>query len=184
MTVDYYNTGTRRKMKSRLQVLDHEISIQTKDGIEYISITDIARHKNPDQPDVIIGNWLRNRNTIEFLGMWEQLNNPEFKPVEFDGFKKEAGLNSFTLTPNQWIEATKAIGLQSRPGRYGGTYAHKDIAFEFATWISAEFKLFLIANNGLEQSERLTRLNQIAISQMKDPASDHWPVRLEKDSSK
>jgi len=171
-------------MKSRLQVLEHEISTQIRDGIEYISITDIARHKNPDSTDVIIGNWLRNRNTIEFLGVWEQLNNPEFKLVEFHGFKKEAGLNSFTLTPNQWIEATKAIGLLTKPGRYGGTYAHKDIAFEFAMWISAEFKLFLIANNGLEQSEQLPRLIQIAISEMKNLGTDHRLVRLEKDSSK
>jgi len=171
-------------MKSRLQILDHEISTLTSDGIEYISITDITRHNNPDRTDIIIRNWLQNRNTIEFLGVWEQLNNPKFRLTEFHGFKTEAGLNSFTLTPNQWIEATKAIGLLSKPGRYGGTYAHKDIAFEFATWVSAEFKLILIANNGLEQSEQLTRLIQIAISQMKNPGADHRLVRLEKDSSK
>ena len=91
-----------------------------------------------------IRNWLRNRNTIEFLGIWERLNNPDFKPVEFDGFRKQAGLNSFTLTPKQWIENTGAIGIISKAGRYGGTYAHKDIAFEFASWISVEFKLYLI----------------------------------------
>ncbi|WP_250657470.1 KilA-N domain-containing protein [Alkalimarinus coralli] len=131
-------------MKSKLQVLDQGISTITKDGIEYICITDIARYKKSDRTDDLIRNWLRNRNTIEFLGIWEQLNNPDFKPVEFDGFKKEAGLNSFTLTPKQWIESTNAIGLISKQGRYGGTYAQKDIAFEFASWISVEFKLYLI----------------------------------------
>ncbi len=131
-------------MKPKLQVLDQEIATATKDGIEYINITDIARFKNPDRTDIIIGNWLRNRNTVEFLGIWEQLNNPNFKPIEFDGFKKEAGLNSFTLTPKQWIAKTSAIGLISKPGRYGGTFAQKDIAFEFASWISVEFKLYLI----------------------------------------
>lgn len=131
-------------MKSKLHVLDQEIATTIKDGIEYICITDIARYKNSDRTDDLIRNWLRNRNTIEFLGIWEQLNNPDFKPVEFDGFKKQAGLNSFTLTPKQWIAKTSSIGLLSKPGRYGGTFAQKDIAFEFASWISVEFKLYLI----------------------------------------
>lgn len=131
-------------MKAKLQVLDQEIGTTSKDGIEYLCITDIARYKNPERTDDLIRNWLRNRNTIEFLGIWEQLNNPGFKPVEFDGFKAQAGLNSFTLTPKQWIEQTAAIGLISRAGRYGGTFAQKDIAFEFASWISVEFKLYLI----------------------------------------
>ncbi len=111
---------------------------------DFISLTDIARHRKSDHTDDLIRNWLRNRNTIEFLGIWESLNNPDFKPVEFDGFRREAGLNSFSLTPRQWIQATGAVGIVSKPGRYGGTFAHKDIAFEFATWISVEFKLFLI----------------------------------------
>lgn len=131
-------------MKPKLQVLDQNIATTTKDGVEYICITDIAKYKNAGRSDDLIRNWLRNRNTIEFLGIWEQLNNEDFKPVEFDGFKKQAGLNSFTLTPKQWIESTSAIGLISKQGRYGGTYAQKDIAFEFATWISVEFKLYLI----------------------------------------
>ena len=91
--------------------------------------------------DDIIKNWLRNRNTIELLGFWELLHNPDFKPVEFDGFRKQAGLNSFTMTPKKWIEMTNSIGIISKSGRYGGTFAHKDIAFEFASWISIEFKL-------------------------------------------
>jgi hypothetical protein len=129
---------------SKLQVLNREISIHRRKEEDYICITDIARYKNSDRTDDLIRNWLRNRNTLEFLGIWEHLNNPGFKPVEFDGFKKQAGLNSFTLTPKQWIEKTNAIGIISKSGRYGGTYAHKDIAFEFASWISVEFKLYLI----------------------------------------
>ncbi len=131
-------------MKAKLQVLEQDIATYIRDGVEYICVTDIARYKNPDRTDDLIRNWLRNRNTIEFLGIWEQLNNPAFNPVEFDGFRKQAGLNSFTLTPKQWIERTGAIGLISRAGRYGGTFAQKDIAFEFASWISVEFKLYLI----------------------------------------
>jgi hypothetical protein len=129
---------------AKIKVLSKEITIQTRYDNDYISLTDIARYKDTYQTDDLIRNWLRNRNTIEFLGIWEQLNNPAFKPVEFDGFRKQAGLNSFTLTPGQWIERTNAIGIISKPGRYGGTYAHKDIAFEFASWISVEFKLYLI----------------------------------------
>lgn len=129
---------------AKINVLNREVTVTTIKDADYICITDIARYKNADSTDDLIRNWLRNRNTIEFLGIWEQLNNPDFKPVEFDGFRKLAGLNSFTLTPKQWIEKTHAIGLVSKAGRYGGTYAHKDIAFEFASWISVEFKLYLI----------------------------------------
>jgi len=127
-----------------IHVLDNEISLYTRNNEDYICITDIARYKDPDRTDYLIQNWLRNRNTIEFLGIWERLNNPDFNPIEFDGFRNQAGLHSFTLTPKQWIEKTSAIGLISKPGRYGGTYAHKDIAYEFASWISVEFKLYLI----------------------------------------
>jgi KilA-N domain len=129
---------------AKIKVLEKEIAVHTLRDVDYICITDIARYKNAERTDDLIRNWLRNRNTIEFLGIWEQLNNPRFKPVEFDGFKKQAGLNSFTLTPKQWIEKTNAIGIVSKSGRYGGTYAQKDIAFEFASWISVEFKLYLI----------------------------------------
>ncbi|MBB1385292.1 KilA-N domain-containing protein [Pseudoalteromonas sp. SG45-5] len=131
-------------MATKLTVLEKDISTLKQGDIEYINITDIARFKNTARTDDLIRNWLRNRNTIEFLGIWEQLNNPYFNPVEFDGFKKEAGLNSFTLTAKQWISATNAIGIISKAGRYGGTFAQKDIAFEFASWISVEFKLYLI----------------------------------------
>lgn len=133
--------GTKSK---KIDVQGSLVAVMPLDDSDYISLTDIARHKNSGRSDDLIRNWLRNRNTLEFIGIWEQLNNPNFKPVEFDGFRKQSGLNSFTLTPKQWIEATRAIGIISRAGRYGGTYAHKDIAFEFAAWISVEFKLYLI----------------------------------------
>ena len=114
------------------------------DDNAYISLTDIAKYKNPDNAFIIIANWMRNRSTIEYLGLWEQLHNPNFKPIEFDRFKNEAGGNGFALTPQQWIKATDAVGIKSKSGRYGGTYAHSDIAFEFASWISPEFKLYII----------------------------------------
>ena len=110
---------------------------------DYISLTDIARYKS-DDPNDVIKNWMRGKDVIQFLGLWEKLNNPDFKPVEFDGFKMEAGTNAFTISPQKGITATNAIGIISKAGRYGGTFAHTDIAFEFASWISAEFKLYII----------------------------------------
>src|SRR5882724_3066772 len=127
-----------------LDVKGTTIAVVSRKGDDYICLTDVARYKDSERTDYIIQNWLRNLNTIEFLGIWEQLNNPDFNPIEFDGIRKHAGLNSFILTARRWIESTGAIGLISRPGRYGGTYAHKDIAFEFASWISVEFRLYLI----------------------------------------
>lgn len=127
---------------------------------DYISLTDIAKYKDKERTDYIIQNWMRNRDTIEFLGIWEQLNNPNFKPIEFDGFKNAAGANSFSLTPKRWIATVNAIGLINKSGKYGGgTFAHKDIAFEFATWVSPEFKLYLIKEFQrlkIEENERLT----------------------------
>ncbi|MEZ3525658.1 MAG: KilA-N domain-containing protein [Muribaculaceae bacterium] len=128
---------------AKITVQNTNITIINVDGDDYVSITDLARHKS-DDPTAVIGNWMRNRNTIEFLGIWESLYNPNFKPLEFDGFRKEAGLNAFTLSPKKWIETTNAIGLISKSGRYGGTYAHKDIAFKFASWISVEFELYIV----------------------------------------
>ncbi len=129
---------------NKILVQDTEVSIKQHEKVDFISLTDIAKAKNPDEPKDVVKNWLRSKTTIQFLGLWEQINNPNFKGVEFDGFKNEAGLNSFTMSPTKWIEKTSAIGIISKAGRYGGTYAHKDIAFEFASWISPEFKLFLI----------------------------------------
>ena len=109
---------------------------------DFISLTDIAKRKS-DDPSAVIGNWIRNRNTIEYLGIWETLYNPDFKLLEFEGFRKEAGLNAFTLSPQKWVITTNAAGIYVKSGRYGGTYAHKDIAFKFASWISVEFELYL-----------------------------------------
>ena len=128
-----------------IEVQGTAITILAGQQDDFISLTDIAKHKEPDRTDHVIQNWMRNRDTVEFLGVWERLNNTGFKPLEFEGFRNRAGLNSFVLTPRQWIDATAAIGLVSKSGRYGGgTFAHKDIAFEFASWISVEFRLYLI----------------------------------------
>ncbi|MDX2249985.1 MAG: KilA-N domain-containing protein [Bacteroidia bacterium] len=133
-----------KEKKSTIHVQGLAVSIISQQQDDYISITDIARHRDAERSDYILQNWLRNRSTIEFIGLWEQLRNPNFNSIEFDGIKNMAGSNSFSLTPKRWIETTNAIGIVSKTGRYGGTYAHKDIAFEFASWISAEFKLYLI----------------------------------------
>ena len=129
--------------KNKLIVKDTVIRLIKTNQDDYISLTDIAKYKS-DEPNVVIQNWLRNKNTIEFLGIWEKLNNSNFNPIEFEGVKNKAGSNAFTLSPTKWINITNAIGIISKSGRYGGTYAHKDIAFEFASWISPEFKLYII----------------------------------------
>jgi len=130
--------------RTTMEVQGLAIAVFSQKNDDFISLTDIGRAKNPERSDDLVRNWLRNRNTIEFLGIWERLNNPSFNSVEFDGIRIVAGLNSFTINPKQWIERTGAIGIVSNTGRYGGTYAHKDIAFEFASWISVEFRLYLI----------------------------------------
>ncbi|NNJ83390.1 MAG: KilA-N domain-containing protein [Gammaproteobacteria bacterium] len=127
-----------------MAVLEEIVTVQKLHDADYICLTDIARYQESGRTEHVIQNWMRNRNTIEFLGIWETLNNSDFKHLEFEVFRKQAGLNSFVLTPTQWINNTGAIGIVSRRGRYGGTYAHKDIAFEFASWVSVEFKLYLI----------------------------------------
>lgn len=134
----------KKSKQVTIEVQGSSIAVLSRSEEDFISLTDIARFKNPNQPDEVIRNWLRSRNTLEFIGIWEHLNNPHFNPVEFDRFRMQAGLNSFTLSPKQWIMKTGAIGIISRAGRYGGTFAHKDIAFEFASWVSIEFKLYLI----------------------------------------
>ena len=130
--------------QNKIIVQNIDITLTKINNEDFISLTDIARSKNSDEPKDVVKNWLRNKNTIEFLGLWETINNDSFKGVEFDYFKSQAGSNSFTLSPTKWTESTNAIGLQTKAGRNGGTFAHVDIAFEFASWISAEFKLFLI----------------------------------------
>ncbi|HVE43779.1 MAG TPA: KilA-N domain-containing protein [Gammaproteobacteria bacterium] len=131
-----------KEKKVTINVQGTAISILSQDEEDYICLTDMAKKFGGED---LIHNWMRNRNTLEFLGIWEQMHNPSFKGVEFDTFKTEAGLNSFRMTPKKWTETTRAVGIQSRAGRYaGGTYAHKDIAFEFGSWLSPEFKLYLI----------------------------------------
>jgi len=131
--------------KDQISAKGFSIQVYTEDfKNDYISLTDIAKYKNTDDPRFVIQNWMRNRNTLEFIGLWEVLNNPNFNRVQFDTFRNEAGLNRFTMTPGKWIESTDAIGIVSKAGRYGGTYAHYDIAMEFASWLSPEFKLYII----------------------------------------
>lgn len=129
---------------AKLIVKDTLIRTLSRNGIDYICITDIARQKNPDEPKDVIKNWMRVKNTLEYLGLWESLNNPDFKGIEFDPIMREAGSNSFTMSPSRWIELTGAIGIISKLGREGGTYAQRDIAFKFASWVSVEFELYLV----------------------------------------
>ena len=143
----------------KIEVKGFDVTVYKNHKIDFISLTDIARYKDAKRTDYIIQNWLRNRNTVELLGFWETINNPDFKPLEFEGFRKKAGLNSFVLTSKQWIEKTNAIGFISKQGRYGGTYAHKDIAFEFASWISIEFKLYIIKEFQRLKEDESNRLN-------------------------
>ncbi|WP_277262666.1 KilA-N domain-containing protein, partial [Peptoniphilus lacrimalis] len=136
------------------------IQVYTEDfKNDYISLTDIAKYKNTDDPRFVIQNWMRNRNTLEFMGLWEILNNPNFNRVQFDTFRNEAGLNRFTMTPQKWIDSTNAIGIISKSGRYGGTYAHYDLAMEFASWISPEFKLYIIKDYKRLKSDGNSRLS-------------------------
>lgn len=142
-------------MAEKINVQGQSVSVISINNQDFISITDIAKHRSPDTPADIIKNWMRSKSTIEFLGLWEKLNNPDFKLVDFDQFRNEAGANYFVLSPQKWIESTKAIGMVSKSGRYGGSYAHTDIAFEFASWISVEFKLYLIKEfERLKEQER------------------------------
>lgn len=127
---------------SKIVVDNTSITVLRFKESDFISLTDIAKRKS-DEPSAVIGNWIRNRNTIEYLGIWETLYNPDFKLLEFEGFRKEAGLNAFTLSPLKWVITTNAAGICVKSGRYGGTFAHKDIAFKFASWISVEFELYL-----------------------------------------
>ena len=136
-----------KKVESVIHADGVDISVVTTVGGEddYISLTDIAKHRNPEFPADVVKNWMRLRSTLEFLGLWEELNNPNFNMVDFDQFKNDAGSNAFVMSPQKWIKSTNAIGLISKSGRYGGgTFAHKDIAFEFASWLSPEFKLYII----------------------------------------
>lgn len=146
--------------KATINVQGTDVAVVAQYADDYISITDIAKYRNPKDAFAIINNWMRSRSTIEFLGLWEKMNNLNFKPLEFDRFRIEAGSNYFVLSPQRWIEATHAIGIVSKSGRYGGTFAHQDIAFEFASWISAEFKLYLVKEFRRLKEDENRRLSQ------------------------
>lgn len=148
-----------RIIKDTIHANGIDIGIYTTDfENEFISLTDIARYKS-DEPKDVIKNWMRSKDTLEFLGLWEQLHNSTFKGVEFDAFRNQAGSNAFTMSPSKWIDATNAIGIVSKSGRYGGTFAHSDIAFEFASWVSPEFKLYIIKDYKRLKTEENSRLS-------------------------
>ena len=149
----------KKVIKETIHAKGFDISIYTMDfQNEFISLTDIAKYKS-NAPNDVIKNWMRSRETLEFLGLWETLHNPDFKPVEFDGFRKEAGLHAFTMSPSKWIESVNAIGITTKAGRYGGTYAHSDIALEFASWVSAEFKLYIVKDYQRIKHDENSRLS-------------------------
>ena len=146
-------------IKETIHANGFDISLFTEDlKNSYISLTDIAKYRS-DEPNDVIKNWLRNKDTIAFLGLWESLHNPDFKPIEFDGFRNEAGSNAFTMSPTKWIEGVNAKGIISKAGRYGGTFAHSDIAMEFASWISPEFKLYIIKDFQRLKDDENSRLS-------------------------
>ena len=149
----------KRVVSETIHAKGFDISIYTSDfENEFISMTDIAKYKS-DNPNATICNWMRSREALEFLGLWESLHNPDFNPLEFEGFRREAGLHAFTMSPSKWINAVDAIGIVSRAGRYGGTYAHSDIALEFASWISAEFKLYIVKDYQRIKRDENSRLS-------------------------
>jgi len=149
-----------KKTKSvNIEVQGTSVTILSEQGEDYVCLTDIARFRNPEATDDLIRSWLRNRNTVEFLGIWERLHNPVFNPVEFDGIKSQAGLNSYKISVKEWVEKTGAIGLKAAAGRYGGTFAHPDIAFEFGMWISPEFKIYLVREFRRLKEEETQRLS-------------------------
>ncbi|MDR2719596.1 MAG: KilA-N domain-containing protein, partial [Nitrososphaerota archaeon] len=151
--------GGSEVFRGKIKAKGREITVLSRGAVDdFISLTDMAKYKS-DTPDDVIKNWMRNRETLEFLGLWEEMHNTNFKPVEFDGFRKEAGRNAFTMSPQKWIEKTGAVGIQSKAGRYGGTFAHVDIAMEFASWISPEFKLYIIKDYQRLKSDENSRIS-------------------------
>ena len=162
-------------IKKEIIVDNTNITIVSINEDDYISLTDIAKYKS-DDPIAVISNWMRNRNTVEYLGIWESLYNQDFKPLEFEWFRKQAGLNAFTLSPQKWVKTTNAIGIISKSGRYGGTYAHKDIAFKFASWISVEFELYIVKEfQRLKQEEQ----NKIGWSAKRELARINYHIHTD-----
>lgn len=131
-------------VKTEITVINNKVRILRVNGNDYISLTDLAKYANPEEPKILIHTWMRNKNVVSFLGLWEKIHNQNFKGIEFTTFENEAGKNSFYLSPQKWIKETNSIGIISKSGNNGGTYAHSDIALEFASWLSPEFKLYLI----------------------------------------
>ncbi|MCL2298880.1 MAG: KilA-N domain-containing protein [Firmicutes bacterium] len=149
-----------KTFKGKISAHGTEITVLSQ-GTEddYISLTDIARYKNAEYPSEVIQNWMRNRGTVEFLGIWERIHNPDFNYLEFEVIDREAGRNAFVLTPKRWIESVNAIGITSKQGRYAATFAHKDIAFKFASWISAEFELYIIKDYQRLKADENSRIS-------------------------
>ena len=149
-----------RIIKDKIHANGIDIGIYSEDLMnDYISLTDIAKKREGEYPGYVIQNWMRNKNTVAFIGLWETLHNSNFNCIEFEAIKNEAGSNSFVLTPKRWIETTNAIGIVSKCGRYAATYAHADIAFEFASWISPEFKLYIIEDYQRLKEDESSRLS-------------------------
>ena len=165
-------------VKNTINANGIEIRLNVVNDSDYISLTDIAKKRDSENPRFIIQNWMRNRSTISFLGLWEELNNPNFNRVEFEAVKNESGENSFVLTPQKWIEKTSAIGIISKSGRYGGTYAHKDIALEFASWISPEFKLYIIKDYQRLKNEE-SNLKAIGWNVKRELAKTNYKIHTE-----
>ena len=164
--------------KRKIKVKDNMVSIIRVGNTDYISLTDLARYKNPIEPKDVVKNWLRSKTNIEFLALWEQMHNPNVKGVEIDTFKSEAGNNYFTMSPQRWIKETNAIGIISKSGNNGGTYAHPDIAFEFASWISPEFNLYLIKEfERLKQKESYQ--NKVEWSVRRELAKTNYKIQTE-----
>lgn len=161
-----------------MNVKDNFVSVIRIENVDYISLTDLARYKNPIEPKDVIKNWLRAKTNIEFLALWEQMHNPNLKGVEIDTFKSEAGTHYFTMSPQRWIKETNAIGIISKSGNNGGTYAHPDIAFEFASWISPEFNLYLITEfERLKQNESYQ--NKIDWSVRRELAKTNYKIHTD-----
>ena len=149
-------------MKNSVNIEANGLPIEVRYGGasgDYISLTDIAKYKTSENPGYVIQNWMRTRNTVRFLGLWEHFHNPDFNYLEFEAIEREAGFNSFVLTPKRWVEQTCAKGIVTKQGRYAATFAHQDIAFEFASWISPEFKLYIVKDYQRLKSEENSRLS-------------------------
>ena len=150
----------KKQFTTHIQAQGQQIEVRYGGTLgDYFSLTDMARYRNPDNAGFVIQNWMRNRNVIRFLGLWERIHNPNFNYLEFEAIEQEAGVNSFVLTPKRWIESTNAIGIITKAGRYANTLAHEDIALEFASWLSPEFKLYVYTDYKRLKTDENSRLS-------------------------